>query len=243
MRSNRRIVVGMFLLPLTFAGLAQAEPGITGPQNEAADQASVPPCPPTEETLALIQDRYDAIQDLSADFEQRTRSGMLAGAAEDSAEVSRGQVLFAKPGRMRWSYREPEKSFVISDGESLWIYDVDGAQATRFGLEGGYLAGAALQFLFGAGRLSGTFKASTLNCGARGIEVELLPREDASYERLFVVAESESGVVSSTSIVDLFGNRTTIDFSKIVLNRSPGPEEFVFSRPKGVEVLDFTEPP
>ena len=34
-----------------------------------------------------------------------------------------GAVEFAKPGKMRWSYEAPEPSLVVSDGETLWIYD------------------------------------------------------------------------------------------------------------------------
>ncbi len=243
MRSNGPVVVRMLLLPLMLVRLAHAQPALIQPEGAEEAEAPAAECPSTEATLALIQGRYDAIQDLSAEFEQRTQSGVLAGALPESTDVSRGTVLFAKPGRMRWSYLEPDASFVISNGEILWVYDVDAAEATRFRLEEGYLAGAALQFLFGAARLAETFNASTLNCGPGGIEVQLLPREDASYERLSLVVEPESGEVSSTSIVDLFGNRTTIRFSGIVLNQSPSPEEFVFSRPSGVEVLDLSETP
>ena len=243
MTSNGRVVVRALLLSLMLVSLAHAQPALVQPEGIEGDETPAAECPPTDATLALIQGHYDAIHDLSADFEQRTQSGVLAGALQESAEVSRGRVLFAKPGRMRWSYLQPDASFVISNGEILWVYDVDAAQATRFRLEEGYLAGAALQFLFGAGRLAETFNASTLNCGPGGIEVELLPRGDASYERLSLVAESESGEVSSTSIVDLFGNRTTIHFSGIVLNRSPGPEKFNFTRPSGVEILDLSEAP
>ena len=60
---------------------------------------------------------------------------------------------------MRWNYREPEASAVISDGKTLWVHDIGAAQVTRIRLDEGYLAGAALQFLFGSGRLEETFSA------------------------------------------------------------------------------------
>jgi outer membrane lipoprotein carrier protein len=197
-------------------------------------------CPPTPATLALVQGRYDTIQDLSANFEQETQSAVFGGALA-AQEVSRGEVLFAKPGRMRWNYREPEPSAVISDGKTLWVYDVAGAQVTRIRLDEGYLAGAALQFLFGSGRLAETFSASTLSCTATAVEVELKPRKAESYELLSVTADRESGLVTGTAIVDLFGNRTSIRFSETQLNQSPAADEFKFVRPKGVELLDLSE--
>jgi len=58
--------------------------------------------------------------------------------------LTRGRVVFAKPGRMRWVYESPEPSLVVSDGETLWIYDPAAREAQRLPVTQGYLTGAAL---------------------------------------------------------------------------------------------------
>ncbi len=242
--SSRRvagIILALALIPLALAEI-RADPPAAEPVAREGIGSPVGECPPTLATLALVQRRYDTIGDLSAKFEQKTQSVLLGGSLQ-AQEVSRGDVLFAKPGRMRWNYREPEASAVISDGKTLWVHDIGAAQVTRIRLDEGYLAGAALQFLFGSGQLEETFSASTSSCTATSVEVELEPKEAASYERLFVTAHRESGLVTATSIVDLFGNRTTILFSGIAVNQSPGSAEFEFARPKGVELLDLSGRP
>ncbi|MCS5636622.1 MAG: outer membrane lipoprotein carrier protein LolA [Myxococcota bacterium] len=214
---------------------ADPRPGPPGKEDGGPPRAN---CPPVQATLALVQGRYDGIGDLSASFEQETRSVVLAGS--NDRETSRGKVLLAKPGRMRWAYDEPDPSFVISDGETIWVHDVGSSQVTRMPMGEGYLAGAALDFLFGEGRIEENFLASTLACGAGETRVELLPREAATYERLSLTIGSEDGLVTATSITDLFGNQTTIRFSDIHLNQSPPGETFRFEKPEGAEVIDLS---
>ena len=239
----RRRKVGCGLaLAIASVGFANAEPTPKAAPS-AGDEVSVEACPNTSDTLARVQERYDSIQDLTAAFEQETQAVLLAQALAQGAETSRGTVVLSKPGRMRWDYREPETSLVLSDGETLWVYDPAAGQVTRMPMDGDYLAGAALQFLFGAGKLGETFAAETLGCEPGGVEIGLVPLEAASFERLSLTARSEDGLISETSIVDLFGNRTTIRFSGIALNTSPDPELFRFAPPEGVEVLDLSREP
>lgn len=191
----------------------------------------------------VVQGRYDAIHDLVADFEQTTESvvlgmGALPGEA-DGGSVTRGRVMFSKPGRMRWAYREPEESYVISNGAVLWIYDVAARQATRLPVGEEALAGAALQFLLGEGRLVETFRISATQCAEDSIELDLRPVEPSSYERLGLTADPVSGLIAATSIVDLFGNRTQIRFENLTVNQSAPEGSFEFVVPDGVEVVDL----
>ena len=71
--------------------------------------------------VAAVQKRYESVTDLKARFQQTSRSVSLGGPGMETR--SAGEVVFAKPGRMRWSYQEPEPSLVVSNGTWLWIYD------------------------------------------------------------------------------------------------------------------------
>jgi len=71
--------------------------------------------------VEAIQKQYESVSDLGAAFVQTARSVTLGGAGRTGADTSRGTVVFAKPGKMRWSYEEPEPSLVVSDGKTLWL--------------------------------------------------------------------------------------------------------------------------
>lgn len=222
------------------SSIAEAEPSPEA-STQAAKNGLAGNCPMAQEALALVQRRYDGVADFRAEFEQRTRAVVLAGTPESMEGVSRGEVVFAKPGRMRWRYKEPEPSEVISNGETLWIYDIGASQVTRMAMDEGYLAGAALQLLLGGGRLGEVFEVSPLSCGEQSVEIELVPKEPSSYEKLALTADSETGLVTSTTVVDLFGNRTTIVFSGVEVNTSPESQFFEFTIPEGVDALDLSE--
>ena len=191
------------------------------------------------EAARLVQARYDDIQDLAADFQQESRSASFAAEPLMTEAKKRGRVIFAKPGRMRWTYSEPDPSLLVSDGQTLWIHDVTERTATRLQVMDGYLTGAALEFLLGNGRLVEEFDVVMTSCSSEAISLDLLPRADASFERLGLVFRPESGELLQTSATDLFGNRTVIEFANTLVNQAPSPSIFEFDPPDGVEVIDL----
>ena len=156
-----------------------------------------------------------------------------------SAEEKTGTVVFAKPGKMRWTYEAPEPSVVVSNGSTLWIYDVEGRSVTRLAVTAGFLSGAALQFLLGDGQILETFDVRAETCTADRISLDLIPKADATYERLCLLANPVTGDIIATSVLDLFGNSTKIAFSKIEVNLGPDPAFFEFEAPEGVETIEF----
>ncbi len=197
-------------------------------------------------TVARVQTRYDGIRDFEARFEQTTRSVMMGGGGLGDESPTTGRVQLAKPGRMRWHYEGPRESLVLSDGETLWIHDVEAREVTRARVTEGYLAGAALQFLLGEGAIADEFSVSLLGCEGEGkgerIELELLPKQDASYEKLVLTVDA-AGVVVGTTIHDLFGNVTVLRFEDVRFDQSPPAERFRFEPVEGVRVVDLDQPP
>jgi outer membrane lipoprotein carrier protein len=191
--------------------------------------------------IAAIQRRYESVRDLRARFTQTTRPASLGGRPAPETRSS-GQLAMAKPSRIRWSYEEPEPSLVVSDGKTLWIYDPEFGEAQRLPVDGGFLSGAALQFLLGRGEIERDFEVKALACDASQVELEMKPRESTSYEKLVLTANPRSGDVSGTRIVDLLGNVTSVEFSKLEVNVNPPPELFRFDPPEGVRVIDLEKP-
>ena len=185
-----------------------------------------------------VQERYEGVEDVSARFEQTTRT-VAVGEAAGPAVVSRGRVVLAKPGRMRWIYEEPEQSLVVSDGQTLWLFDPDFGEAQKLPASGGYLTGAAAQFLLGEGDMRRDFEVRALSCDAQSVELQLVPREPASYEKLFLVVAPDSGEVRTTRVVDLLGNVVSVKFLEMRFDSDPPDSEFEFVPPEGVRVIEL----
>ena len=201
-------------------------------------EAEVPEC--VRAAVEAIQKRYEAIDDLRASFEQTTRSVALG--ASGPLTTSRGRVVFAKPGKMRWSYSEPEESLVVSDGRWLWLYDPLNREVQKLVVGDGYLSGAAVQFLLGEGEILRDFRVTAEACDESQARLVLIPRRPTSYERLRVRADRASGDLLETEIVDLLGNVTRVAFEGIETNLSPAPELFRFVAPAGVAVIELDAP-
>lgn len=209
-----------------------------------------------EDVARSVQSHYDSIRDFRAEFSQTTRSVLFGAGANGLSVPSHGEVIFAKPGKMRWVYRQPEPSLVVSDGQTLWIYSPALKEAQRLPVTEGYLTGAALQFLLGEGKLLESFVVTSEACslgadaGEPGskiseetVELDLVPKQPASYQRLGLTAKVTTGAVVATQIVDLFGNETVITFDEVEHNSEPDAGTFRFLPGEGVEVIELQVTP
>ena len=204
-----------------------------------ASRAAEPDC--ATEIAGRVQRRYEKVQDLSAHFEQTTQRVSL-GNDSNEALVAKGEVVFAKPGKMRWSYASPEPSLVVSDGATLWIYDEKAREAQKLALKEGYLSAAGVQFLLGEGKLLDEFEITAKQCAGATVSLGLVPKRDAQYERLELGVDPKSGAVLETVVVDLFGNRTVVAFRGMRENAGADPGLFRFEPPPGARVLEMPEP-
>jgi outer membrane lipoprotein carrier protein len=209
--------------------------GLLGTAAVAEELAEPPAC--ARAAVAAMQKRYESVEDLRAQFEQTSVSVAMGGAS--SAVRSRGAVVLAKPGKMRWTYREPEESLVVSDGRWLWLYDPARREAQKLPVGDGYLSAAAMQFLLGEGHILRDFRVAQDACSDREARLTLLPRQPASYEKLRVRVDLPRGDLLETEVVDLLGNTTRVAFREIEVNAGPAPETFTFTPPAGAQVIEL----
>jgi outer membrane lipoprotein carrier protein len=215
---------------------------LAGAAPSGADAVPAPdPSACVQAAVGAAQARYRTLRDLSARFEQESRS--VAFGAGATVARSSGEVVFAKPGKMRWTYREPEPSLVVSDGEWLWIYDPAAREAQKLGVGDGALSGAAVQFLLGEGEILAAFQVEAETCSATEAHLTLVPREPAPYETLRIVVDPRSGDLRETEVVDLLGNATRVAFQDLRADTGPAPEMFQFQAPEGVEVIELSTTP
>jgi outer membrane lipoprotein carrier protein len=79
---------------------------------------------PLDEFISKVQSSYHDVKAIRADFTQTYDAG--GGTREES-----GTVVFARGGRMRWDYREPEKKVFLSNNKEVLLYLPEQQQLNR----------------------------------------------------------------------------------------------------------------
>jgi outer membrane lipoprotein-sorting protein len=190
---------------------------------------------PATALLDRVQKRYDGIRDVRARFQQTSRVAALG--REDE---SRGAVVIARPGRMRWEYETPEPSVLVIDGEAVRLYSPGDRKLQIAPLGGASLSPTALGFLLGAGVLANTFRAESLPPSPSAeIGLKLWPREESSFESLEMWFDPSTLVLRESVLLDLFGNKTRVRFSEVAENVGAPEQSFALDVPEGTEVIDL----
>ncbi|MEH6528474.1 MAG: outer membrane lipoprotein chaperone LolA [Porticoccus sp.] len=145
-----------------------------------------------------------------------------------------GQLHAARPGKVRWQTEPPMEQLLVSDGETLWIYDPDLEQVTIKPFNQDLSKTPAILFIGNLDTLEQSYKIYIEQ--GEVINFSLIPiADDSLYEK---VALSFSGKTPTTmTLWDSLGQKTEIKFSSTTLNESIDPALFSFEPPEGVDIL------
>jgi len=172
----------------------------------------------------------DEAQTMSAAFTQT-----LLSEAGEVAQSSSGRFYVKRPGRFRWDYESPGEQVVVSDGTSLWMYDVDLEQVTVRTIDES-LGGTPAMLLSGQGSLDDNFRIVEIYDRDGLAWADLEPLEASpEFESLRVGLDGD--VVACIEVVDSLGQLSRIEFSDFL--RDPPLEDalFRFDPPPGVDVI------
>ncbi len=150
-----------------------------------------------------------------------------------------GQLHAARPGKVRWQTEPPMEQLLVSNGETLWIYDPDLEQVTIKPFNQDLSKTPAILFI---GNLDTLEQSYTIYIEKVYIEqgevvkFSLIPlADDSLYEK---VALSFSGEIPTVmALWDSLGQKTDINFSNTTLNEPIDPALFSFEPPEGVDIL------
>ncbi len=193
---------------------------------QAADSA-------TEKLIHGVEHRYNQARTLSVDF---TETYIIAG---HSRRPETGSLILRKPGRMRWTYTQPEGKLFVSDGQKIFLYTATDNRVERSSLKASEDLRAPMAFLLGKLDFAKEFRSfetkpdssgnTCLTAEARNDrlpyeKVQMLIAPDNSIRQLIVEGRDSS--------------KLGFSLQNEVLNPVISDEAFRFTIPEGAEVVD-----
>jgi outer membrane lipoprotein carrier protein len=143
---------------------------------------------------------------------------------------------------MRWLYAPPEEQLLVTNGETLWLYDTLLENVTIQKLEK-LTDGTALSFLLGLGDLNEDFKrrkiSKSLLKNPQGLIVELEPhQETANLAFIQLEVDPENYNLRTIALMDQQGNYRTITLESMSYNLALEDEFFEFEVSAEMEVIE-----
>ena len=204
--------------------------------------ASQSPCGASDplsicEILEHVQHRY-AAADFEADFFQE--SHLKAMGMVDAAQ---GHVSFKPPAMMRWHYKTPEEYFIMTDGQTVWVYRPTGNQVMvgRAAEYFGDIKWAA--FFTEPGALLEDFVVQWAPSEVqteKHFVLRLLPkRRRPSLVQIDLSVSKRTFDIVQSVTCNAFGDKTTIRFEGFRFNQGLDASLFRFQIPKDADVFQL----
>ena len=176
-----------------------------------------------------------------AEFTQVVTAPAKEGQAARS-KTSTGTFEFSRPNRFRFIYKKPFEQSIVADGQTLWLHDVDLNQVTSR-KQSSTLGTTPAALIAAAPDLRALQADFTLANApdADGLQwVVATPKsKDGQLQSVrvgFRPGEKSSGL-AALEILDSFGQRSVLNFSKVEVNPSLPADTFRFTPPKGADVI------
>ncbi len=171
-----------------------------------------------------------AVSSMSASFEQVVLDG-----GGTRLQQSQGELVLARPGKFRWRTEEPFPQLLVSNGQTLWIYDQDLEQVTQQVVDHRLTNTPALLL---SGDLQSLQQSFDIQGPVEG-DTGLFRLQPVDPEAMFAILRIlfENGVPMEMQLEDNLGQKTSLYFSNLQLNPEVGDEQFEFQVPDGVDLI------
>lgn len=172
-----------------------------------------------------------------AEFTQVVTSPAREGQSAKTKKSS-GTFEFARPDRFRFNYRKPFEQTIVADGRTLWLYDADLRQVTQR-KQAQVLGSTPAALIASAPDLATLRRDFELQPAGEkdGLQwVQATPRnKEGQLHSMRVGFRGDQ--LAALEILDSFGQRSLLTFSKMEVNAPVGPEVFNFKPPQNADVV------
>jgi outer membrane lipoprotein carrier protein len=194
------------------------------------------PAPTAHELAQRVDRHYNQLRSLKSGFTE-SYEGLGMRRTES------GTLLLQKPGRMRWDYSSPAGKLFLLDGKYAWFYTQGDPQVQRLQAKQLDDLRSPLRFLLGHTELEKEMSNLTLSAAPAGrFTLSGVPKgQEGRVNRLTLTVTAE-GVITGIEIEEADGALTRFAFTSEIPNPAIPPDQFHFTLPAGVPVVD-AEPP
>ncbi len=160
---------------------------------------------------------------------------VVSSADGQKKRASSGSFEFERPNRFRFEYTKPFEQLIVSDGQKVWIHDVDLNQVSVRRLN--QALGATPAALLAGATLDKEFELAA-QPSEGGIDwVQATPRQkDGAFQSMRIGFRGKD--LAAVEILDSFGQRSRLDFSQYAANVALPEAGFRFVPPKGADVVE-----
>lgn len=168
---------------------------------------------------------------LTADFKQVTldENGL-------ATQTSHGLFYLTRPGKFRWSYKQPFIQEIVSNKGKVWFYDADLEQVTIKKLDDSLGTTPAL-LLSGDIALEENFDLQQQGIDKNLRWIKLSPKDEESSFN-YILIGLDHGKLGGMELSDNFGQLTRIYFSNLKINPAVDQAVYDFKVPEGVDVFE-----
>jgi outer membrane lipoprotein carrier protein len=186
-----------------------------------------------DELIAKMQQRYETLKGLKADFTQTYQSKRFSDRL-----IEKGTVYFQKGGLMKWDYREPERKVFLSDGQFYLYYVEQDKQLVKVPFQDNEDQRSPALFLAGRGNFQKDFRAEWADPRPDSHLVKLIPlKPQPDFDHLIVDVDPMKGLILRLVVVDSYDNRTEYAFQNLQENPDLHPRFFAFIPPPGTDII------
>lgn len=187
--------------------------------------------PAWADAAVTLDQRLGAITTLSASFTQLARD---AGGRQIQSVP--GSMALKRPNLLAWQTQDPIPQQIVSDGDSLWIYDVDLEQVTREPASSLLNTPAGLLLNLDSSALSERFEVSQSQVREGIDSFTLIPLDEQIYQ--MIVIEFAGALPVLLGVLDSTGQQTRITLREVQLNRDIDDARFEFTPSADVDLID-----
>jgi outer membrane lipoprotein carrier protein len=186
--------------------------------------------------VAAQADALDTLRGFVADVKTGRAAFTQTVTSPDGAKKksSTGSFEFSRPNRFRFDYTKPYAQQIVSDGDKVWLHDVDLNQVTV--RSAAAAIGATPAALLAGSAIDKDFELKALPDEGGLQWAQALPRgTEGSFKSLKI--GFRAGTLAAVEIVDAFGQRSRLDFGTFEANPALAAERFRFTPPAGADVI------
>ncbi|WP_286235845.1 outer membrane lipoprotein chaperone LolA [Thalassotalea sediminis] len=178
----------------------------------------------------LLKARLEKLEKFSANFEQ-----LVTDESGTELQRSRGTLAVQKPNLVYWQTTQPEESLIVSDGETLWLFDPFIEQATAYSLASSIANTPILLLTSNDENLWHKYqvtKQSEQHFSLMSLD------ENAQVKSLAIIFEQDTVEIKQFTIVDVTGQTSDIFLTDVEHQKDINPNLFIFTVPEGVYLDD-----